>query len=154
MSKASDAAKAKFEKDFKSGKMKVNAGEIISPGKIVAKLATKAAAKVAVKTTAKANARALKAAQGPSLAKGTKKLEAASGSVERAKVKMKAQDNMIAGDSKKAAYANAAKKTMTPSERMELAKKLAAKNKALANSAKGKTQTPTAEAARRRNINK
>ena len=29
-----------------------------------------------------------------------------------------------------------------------------AKNKALANSAKGKTQTPTAEAARRRNINK
>lgn len=62
MSKASDAAKAKFKKDFKSGKMKVNAGEIISPGKIVAKLATKAAAKVAIKTTAKANARALKAA--------------------------------------------------------------------------------------------
>jgi hypothetical protein len=30
----------------------------------------------------------------------------------------------------------------------------AAKNKALANSAKGKTQTPTAEAARRRNLNK
>ena len=30
----------------------------------------------------------------------------------------------------------------------------AAKNKALANSAKGKTQTPTADAARRRNLNK
>jgi hypothetical protein len=30
----------------------------------------------------------------------------------------------------------------------------AAKKKALANSAKGKTQTPTAKAARRRNLNK
>ena len=72
LSKASDA-KAKFEKDFKSGKMKVNAGEIISPGKIVAKLATKVAAKVAIKSEAKANARGLKAATGK-LSKSNQKL--------------------------------------------------------------------------------
>lgn len=54
MASKSDVAKAKFKQDFKSGKMKVNAGEIISPGKIVAKLATKVAAKVAVKTAANA----------------------------------------------------------------------------------------------------
>jgi len=53
MSKASDA-KAKFEKDFKSGKMKVNAGEIVSPGKLVAKLATKAAGKLASKSVVQA----------------------------------------------------------------------------------------------------
>jgi hypothetical protein len=53
MTSKSDAAKAKFKQDFKSGKMKVNAGEVISPGKIVAKLATKAAAKVAVKSRSK-----------------------------------------------------------------------------------------------------
>ena len=65
MSKASDAAKAKFEKDFKSGKMKVNKNEIITPGSVVrgvAKVAAKVAGKKAVKSEAKANARALKAA--------------------------------------------------------------------------------------------
>jgi hypothetical protein len=72
MTSKSDAAKAKFKQDFKSGKMKVNAGEVISPGKIVAKLATKAAAKVAVKTAAKANARGLKAAKKPTNKTGAK----------------------------------------------------------------------------------
>jgi hypothetical protein len=57
----------------------------------------------------KAETRALKAAQGPSLAKGKRKLEAASGSVDRAIVKMKAQDNMVLKDSKKVAYAKSAK---------------------------------------------
>ena len=57
----------------------------------------------------KAESRALKAAQGPSLAKGKRKLEATAGSVERAKVKMKAQDNMVLKDSKKVAYSKAAK---------------------------------------------
>ena len=52
MSKASDA-RAKFEKDFKSGKMKVNAGEIISPGKLVAKGVAKVVAKIATKDSAK-----------------------------------------------------------------------------------------------------
>ena len=49
----SEAAKAKFEKDFKSGKMKVNSGEIVSPGKIVAKLAAKLVAKKAAEEAAK-----------------------------------------------------------------------------------------------------
>ena len=57
----------------------------------------------------KANTRALKAAQGPSLAKGKRKLEAALGSVERAKTKLKAEDNMVLKYSKKIAYAKAAK---------------------------------------------
>jgi len=54
MSKASDA-KAKFEKDFKSGKMKVNAGEIIGPGKFLkaGKIVSKGVE--AVKGTSKAS---------------------------------------------------------------------------------------------------
>jgi len=48
MSKASDA-RAKFEKDFKSGKMKVNVGEVISPAKIGAKVARVAIKKVSAK---------------------------------------------------------------------------------------------------------
>ena len=75
MSKASDAAKAKFKQDFKSGKMKVNKNEIITPSSVVrgvAKVAAKVAGKQAVKTAAKANARGLKAANKP-LSKGNAK---------------------------------------------------------------------------------
>jgi len=75
---------------------------------VAKKVATEAAKKAAAKA-AKANARGLKAAKGPSLAKGAKKLGATSGSVERSIVKMKAQDNMILGSSKKAAFDKAAK---------------------------------------------
>ena len=77
--------------------------------KVASNVVKKAVTKKAVAKTAKANARGLKAAQGPSLAKGTKKTDASSGAYERAIVKMKAQDKMILGDSKKAAYAKAAK---------------------------------------------
>jgi predicted DNA-binding WGR domain protein len=58
-------AKKDFEKAYKSGKLTVNKGEIITPGSIVrgvAKVAAKVAGKQAVKSEAKANARALKAA--------------------------------------------------------------------------------------------
>ena len=52
---------------------------------------------------------------------------------------------------------SSAPKNISPAQKMlndKTAALRAAKNKALANSAKGKTQTPTAEAARRRNLNK
>jgi hypothetical protein len=88
-----------------AGLMKKQSGEIMSPGKVVAKVA----AKVAGKAAAKASTKALKAAQGPSLAKGAKKIDASSGAYERAIVKMKAQDNMILGDSRKVAYGKSAK---------------------------------------------
>lgn len=88
-----------------AGLMKRKSGEIISPGKVIAKVVAKVAGKAAAKTTAKA----LKSAKGPSLAKGAKKIDASSGAYERAIVKMKAQDNMILGSSKKAAYTKAAK---------------------------------------------
>ena len=88
-----------------AGLMKKQSGEIMSPGKVVAKVA----AKVASKAAAKASTKALKAAQGPSLAKGAKKIEASSGAYERALVKMKAQDSMILGNSRKVAYGKAAK---------------------------------------------
>jgi hypothetical protein len=45
-----------------AGLMKKKSGEIISPGKIVAKVVAKVAGKAAVKSVAKANARGLKAA--------------------------------------------------------------------------------------------
>lgn len=49
MATKSEAAKAKFEKDFKSGKMTVNSGEVITPGKAAARLAAKLAEKAAAK---------------------------------------------------------------------------------------------------------
>ena len=86
------------------------AGAAAVAGRLAAKKAAKEVAKkVATKAAAKANARGLKAAQGPSLAKGSKKLEGVAGSVERAKTKMQAQDNMIAGATRKKAYTQAAK---------------------------------------------
>ncbi len=75
----------------------------VGPGKVVK------AAKAVKAVKAGSSARALKAAQGPSLAKGAKKTDASSGAYERAIVKMKAQDNMILGSSKKAAFEKAAK---------------------------------------------
>ena len=84
-----------------AGLMKRKEAGIVSPGKIVAKIGAKVAEK--------AVARGLKAAKGPSLANKAKKIEASSGAYERAIVKMKAQDNMILGDSRKAAYNKAAK---------------------------------------------
>ena len=86
------------------------------------------------KSTAKANARALKAAKGPSLAKGKKKLEATLGSVERARAKQKAQDNMILGASKKQAYAKA---TKIMDKELSSSATNAAKVKVSAKSAKG-----------------
>ena len=63
----------------------------------------------ATKAETKANARALKAAKGPSLASKSKKLEAVSGRVDRVKTKMKAETNLILGQSRKEAFGNAAK---------------------------------------------
>jgi len=76
---------------------------------VAKKVAGNAVKKATTKAATKASARALKAAKGPSLAKGTKKIDASSGAYERAIVKMKAQDNMILGSSKKAAFDKAAK---------------------------------------------
>jgi hypothetical protein len=81
----------------------------VAAKKVAKEAAKKVAKKVATKAATKANARGLKAAQGPSLAKGSKKLEGVAGSVERAKTKMQAQDNMIAGATRKKAYGEAAK---------------------------------------------
>lgn len=114
----------------KAGVKRLGQAALIAASLTPAGRGVKVAATAAKAAKAGSTARALKAAQGPSLAKGSKKLEATLGSVERAKVKMKAQDNMIAGDSKKTAYANAAKKIMTPSERLKLAKTRAVAEKA------------------------
>ena len=54
MASKSEAAKKKFEKDFKSGKMKVNSGEIISPAKIVGKVAATVAKPILKKVQAQA----------------------------------------------------------------------------------------------------
>jgi hypothetical protein len=75
----------------------------VGPGKVVK------AVQAAKAVKAGASARALKAAQGPSLAKGAAKTAASSGRYERAITKMKAETNLIYGDSKKVAYAKAAK---------------------------------------------
>ena len=58
MTSKSEAAKKKFEADYKSGKMKVNSGEVISPAKIVGKAAAMVAKpilKVAAKKAVKQN---------------------------------------------------------------------------------------------------
>jgi len=124
-------------------------------------------------TVAQANARGLKAANKP-LSKGNKKLV----------TQIKQQTGYIAMDRRptpptvaaalkngpKGSFITEAKKIAMqearsegPAKKISSAQKMlndktaalrAAKNKALANSAKGKTQTPTAEAARRRNLNK
>jgi hypothetical protein len=92
-----------------AGLKKLGSAALIAASFTPAGRAVKAAATAAKTAKAGSSARALKAAQGPSLAKGAKKIDASSGAYERAIVKMKAQDNMILGDSKKAAYAKAAK---------------------------------------------
>ena len=68
-------AKKDFEKGYKSGKLTVNKGEVITPSSIVrgvAKVAAKIAGKQTVKSEAKANARGLKAAQKPTNKTGSK----------------------------------------------------------------------------------
>jgi hypothetical protein len=117
---------------IKAGLMQKKTGEFMSPGKVVAKVAAKVAAKSAAKSTAKG----LKAAQGPSLAKGAKKIDASSGAYERAIVKMKAQDNMILGDSRKAAYTKASKASdVARAKDIAEAKKILARAKAEKNAA-------------------
>ena len=103
---------------------------IAGPGKVVK--GVQAAAKVAKAANAtKAGSKALKAAQGPSLAKGAKKIDASSGAYERAIVKMKAQDNMILGDSRKAAYTKASKASdVARAKDIAEAKKIIARAKA------------------------
>ncbi len=78
---------------------------------VAKKVAGDAAKKVAKKAATKASARALKAAQGKSLAKGTRKLDASSGSVERRIVRGQAETNMILGSSRKQAFSKAAEKS-------------------------------------------
>ncbi len=150
----------------------IAAGAAAVAARLAAKKVAQAAAKKAAKATA-ANARGLKAANKP-LSKGNKKLV----------TQIKQQTGYIAMDRRptpptvaaalkkgpKGSFITEAKKIAMQEARSESsAKKIspaqkmlndkatalrAAKNKALANSAKGKTQTPTAEAARRRNLNK
>ena len=122
------------------------------------------------KAEAKANARGLKAAQKPTNKVGTKADRAdrarLQGNANLIKNADPARANRTRGGSLAAMKAyggqGVATAKLTPKQaalRAEINKELnpaqrAAKNKALANSAKGKIQTPTAEAARRRNLNK
>ena len=102
-----------------------------------AKVASKVAEKAVAKKAVAANARGLKAAKGPSLAKGDKKIYASSGAYERAIVKMKAQDNMILGSSKKKAYTAASKSSdAADAKAVAESKKLLAKHKAEENAKK------------------
>jgi hypothetical protein len=112
------------------------AGAAAVAGRLAAKKAAQEAAKkvakkVATKAATKANARGLKAAQGPSLAKGSKKIEGVAGSVERAKTKMQAETNMILGSSRKMAYDKAAKSAdAARTKSIEESKKILARAKA------------------------
>lgn len=111
--------KTSYVTDKKTGKAaivnpkKVQEAGVGSIGKMAVKLGVKAVQKVVKSATAspkvKAEAKALKAAKGPSLASKAKKLEAVSGKVQRAQTKMKAETNLILGQSKKEAFGNAAK---------------------------------------------
>jgi hypothetical protein len=92
-----------------AGLKKLGSAALIAASFTPAGRVVKAAATASKAAKAGSSARALKAAQGPSLAKKAKKIDASSGAYERAIVKMKAQDNMILGDSKKVAYGKAAK---------------------------------------------
>ena len=174
---ASDA-KATFEKAYKEGKMTVNAGEVITPGSVargVAKVAEKLGAKkviekVVEKSAAKTEAKALKAANKPTNQTGSMADRADrstfQGNSNLIKNADPARPNRVRGGSlgaiKTYGGQGLATAKLTPKEaarQAEITKELnpvqrAAKNEALANSAKGKTQTPTAEAARRRNLNK
>ena len=134
------------------------------------KAAQTAAKKISTKAAAKANARGLKAANKPTNKTGAKAdrsdRRALQGNSNLIKNASPARANRTRGGSLAAikTYGGQGLATakLTPKEaarQAEITKELnpvqrAAKNKALANSAKGKTQTPTAEAARRRNLNK
>ena len=113
------ADKKKYVTDPKTGKplsvnpKKFQEAGVSSVGKTAIKLGVKVAQKAIKSATTnsniKAEAKALKAAKGPSLAKGNAKLDASSGKYERNITKMKAETNQILGSSKKEAYAKAAK---------------------------------------------
>jgi hypothetical protein len=134
------------------------------------KAAQTAAKKISTKAAAKANARGLKAANKPTNKTGAKADRAdrarLQGNANLIKNADPARANRTRGGSLAAMKAYGGQglvsKIKTPKQaarQAEITKELnpaqrAAKNKALANSAKGKTQTPTAEAARRRNLNK
>ena len=110
--------------------------------KVAKKTVTKAATKAA-----KANARGLKAANKPTKAAKTGIGNNEKISVEVRRGALKNEPPARANRTRGGGMATLKKQDTEAAFR-------AAKNKALANSAKGKLQTPTAEAARRRNINK
>jgi len=140
------------------------AGRVAKTAAAAVKSATK------VSSAARANARGLKAANKPTNKTGAKADRAdrarLQGNANLIKNADPARANRTRGGSLAAMKAyggqGVATAKLTPKQaalRAEINKELnpaqrAAKNKALANSAKGKTQTPTAEAARRRNLNK
>ena len=98
--------------------------------------AVKAAATVAkAGSAARATARGLKAAQGPSLAKGAAKTAASSGKYERNITNITAKANMQKGLSKKESYTKAAKtmdarKSMSVDESKKILARAAAEKKA------------------------
>ena len=122
-----------------------------SVGKMAVKLGVKAVQKVVKSATAKpevkANARALKAANKPTKASKTFEGNNNKISVEVRRGVLKREKPANPNVTRGGGMATLKKQEAETAFR-------AAKNKALANSAKGKLQTPTAEAARRRNINK
>ena len=97
------------------GKAALIVGSLTPAGRGVkaASMAVKAASKVG------STARALKAAQGPSLAKGAAKTAASSGKYERNIANITAKANMKKGLSRKEAYAKSAK---TMDNRISIAK--------------------------------
>jgi hypothetical protein len=122
-----------------------------SVGKVAIKLGTKAVKKViksaTAKPEAKANARGLKAANKPTKAAKTGIGNNNKISVEVRRGALKNEPPARANRTRGGGMATLKRQEAETAFR-------AAKNKALANSAKGKLQTPTAEAAKRRNIKK
>jgi hypothetical protein len=100
MASKADAAKAAFKKDFKSGKMKVNTGEVISPAKIVAKIADKVVSKVVWKVIDKKVVKANKAVA-KKLAANTAKAVTTRGVKSTKAVKTAAETQKIASNSVK-----------------------------------------------------
>ena len=146
----SNAAKAAFTKEYKSGKMTKVVGTVDVGG---------------LKSGIKAVGKALSKAPVKKLAEPIShvRVKPAAKQVGNPPNTIKAREEMYSSASRggigigplgKSKTARTFTSTKPTADLARAAALRAAKNKALANSAKGKTQTPTAEAARRRNVNK
>ena len=119
-----------------AGLKKLGSAALIAASLTPAGRAVKTAATVAkVGSAARASARGLKAAQGPSLAKGAAKIAAGSGKNERKITNITAKANMEKGLSRKESYTKAAKtmdirRSMSIDESKKILARAAAEKKA------------------------